>query len=286
MDEDRLGGADLAGVGVISVGDLLGTGARAIGANFANFTIVAVVVMSPAMLANIGFNEWMQGEMGALQDDPLGAYSSGMAGMSALFSIGVLLLQGAANFLAQAMLMYGTVEFIAGRSASIGDSFSKGLSHAPVVLAIAFLNTLAIGLGTLLCIIPGIIVACTLYAAVPAAVVERLGPIEAMKRSADLTQGHRMTIFMTLLVIGLISFAFTCTFGMVLGGGMLASGDIGDPESFQTMSPGVRVANYAFTWTIQIGQLIVQAAVAAVFYARIRGIRDDVDADAIADVFA
>lgn len=279
MDEDRVGGADLAGLGVITVGDLLSTGARAIGANFASFAVVAVIVMSPAMVANIGVNELIQG-------DPYGAYSSGLAGMSALFSIGVLLLQGAANFLAQAMLMYATVEFMAGRKASVGDAFGKGLSHAPVVLAIAFLNTLAIGLGTLLCIIPGIIVACTLYAAVPSAVVERLGPIEAMKRSADLTQGHRMTIFMTLLVIGLISFAFTCTFGMVLGGGMLASGDIGDPGSLQNMSLGVRVANYAFTYAIQIGQLIVQAAVAAVFYARIRGIRDDVDADAIADVFA
>lgn len=45
---------------------------------------------------------------------------------------------------------------------------------------------------------------CVLYVAVPACVVERLNPVDALKRSADLTLGHRWPVFAIALVLGAV----------------------------------------------------------------------------------
>ena len=77
----------------------------------------------------------------------------------------------------------------------------------------AFLAGLLTLLGTLACIIPGLILACIFFVAVPATMVERAGPIEALKRSAELTTGHRLPIFgamfLVFVVFGVVGAGFS-----------------------------------------------------------------------------
>ena len=55
--------------------------------------------------------------------------------------------------------------------------------------------------------ITGIIIACMWYVAIPATVVEKVGVGEALSRSAALTKGHRLTLFLVFLVIFGLMFA-------------------------------------------------------------------------------
>jgi hypothetical protein len=66
-----------------------------------------------------------------------------------------------------------------------------------VVLSVAFVMVLSMpqeyqqNLGLILLIVPGLILYAMWFVAVPACVVERLGPWTSLRRSRDLTKGHR-----------------------------------------------------------------------------------------------
>lgn len=272
------GAAELAAAGVIRVGDLLSTASRAVGARFASFAAIALLVLSPGMIASVIAQEWVQAEIWAIEQG-LGDYAAAQQAMvvALLATFGAVLVQTVLQFFAQAAIMYGTVEFMAGRRAGVAKSLGAGLSHAWVIIALAVLNTLAIGFGLLFCIIPGVILTCVLFASVPAAVVERTGPIEAMQRSAELTDGHRMTIFLAALLVGVVFFAFSFVVGCGLGA---AGGTSPSPDALP-----LRLVGYGVDWVVGTLLGMFQSALAAVFYARARGIHDGVDADAIAKVF-
>jgi hypothetical protein len=53
----------------------------------------------------------------------------------------------------------------------------------------------------LLLVIPGFMFLSAMFVVVPACVVDRLGPIDSMGRSAGLTKGHRWRIFGLILLI-------------------------------------------------------------------------------------
>lgn len=271
--------AELASMGIITVGDLLTTSARAVASSFVPFVVIAVLVQLPSIAVSVATQEWLVHRTTAVLTAPYGG-GSPLDTMSVILvvTIGAVFVQTIFTFLAQATLMYATVEFMAGRRASVGESLAGGFGNIGTILALSILNTLAIGLATMACVIPGVIVTCMLFASVPAAVCERLGPIEAMQRSADLTSGHRLTIFAALLVLGLVWFTFSCTAGIAVQAGDLVGQGLWRPLS-------ARIIDYALDWVLAILLTIFQAALAGVFYARVRGVRDGVDADAIARVF-
>lgn len=77
------------------------------------------------------------------------------------------------------------------------------------------LTLIAVTLGMLALIVPGIIIAMGL-AFVPYLVVERgLGPVEALKESWRITKGHKMQIF--LLVLALIGINILGLMALVVG---------------------------------------------------------------------
>lgn len=266
----------------IDPGDLLKTGARAVGQNFLTFLSITVLLHVPAFAMEVGFEEWlvMQSQR-MLEADPYGPGQQSLQLTTSFGVLGLRIVQIIFLNLAQAALMYATVEFLAGRKAGIGESLTGGLSRLHVVLAVAFLYALAVGLGTCACIIPGILLACVLYVAIPAAVCEKLGPIEAMQRSSDLTSGHRLTIFLVLLLMFVIEVGLTCGISVGYGDNLF------DQDAYvPPLSAPVRASRYALAFGMQCVLAMFTAAFASVFYARVRGIRDGVDANAIADVFA
>jgi hypothetical protein len=281
MTEDPPQQVDLAPDG-ITIGDLLSTGARAVGQNFLPFLAMTVLVQLPAIAMNIGFEEWLV--MRTEQLAAAGYFSpEEQVQFNLVTSVGALvttLVDTAFLYLTQAVLMFATVEFLAGRKASVGASLRGGLSQMHVVLAVAILDTLAVGLGLLACIIPGVLLMCVLYVSVPAAVVERIGPIAAMQRSADLTTGHRLTIFLVIFLMGVIALSLNC--GIDIGFG----DRLGTEAASTSLAAPFRFLRYGLSTALACVITMFQAAFASVFYARVRGIRDGVDADAIADVFA
>ena len=123
------------------------------------------------------------------------------------------------------------------------------------------------------------------FLAIPAAVAEQCGPIEAMQRSLRLTKGHRLKILAGLLVI-LVVFVVVVILGMIVtapfGGGQI------DPSTgqMQGMSTGALIIGTI----VGIGQTMVLltmlSSFAGVTYAKIRGVDEGVDAASIASVFS
>jgi hypothetical protein len=103
-----------------------------------------------------------------------------------------------------ARLLRMAMTAVRGGTPAIGDVF-KGEMRYGSMLALTFLQGACIGLGYLLFIVPGVILALGLYFSAFLVVDRRLGAVDAMKASWQLTNGRKGEVFVVMLVFGLIS---------------------------------------------------------------------------------
>lgn len=101
-------------------------------------------------------------------------------------------------------LVYAVVDLQRVGRASAGECLSRGLNAWPKLFLLTSLYTLIITVGYALFIVPGIILSLIYAVCVPAAVVEGLGPVAALKRSGKLTNGYKGRIFVTTFLWGLL----------------------------------------------------------------------------------
>lgn len=251
----------------LQAGDVLSLTARTIGSNLIPLAVIAGLCLTPVLIA----------ELVLLLDQKAALDAVALHGSMAPYytAVGtVTLLRFVLSLVAQGAVMFLTVEHLAGRKPRVGAAMSKVLSRVFVVIAAAFVEGLVIGVGFLLCVVPGVIFMCSYYVAVPAVVAERTGPIQALYRSAEMTRGHRVQILLLVLV----------GFGVSMGLGLLSL----TAEIPMAISPGTAadVLSWAIRVAVEVVQTVVLAVLPAVTYARLRGIRDGIDAESLASVFA
>jgi hypothetical protein len=160
---------------------------------------------------------------------------------------------------------YAVFQLMRGRNIKVGESLRIGLSMLGSVLLVAIFQGLAVIFGTLLCVIPGIIFGVMYIVAVPVAIEERSGAIQAMHRSAELTDGHRGDVFFVLASLFLLGIA------LVFAAGLLAS-----------LNKAVEVAA---TLAVQVLAIGLSATAYTVMYYRLRSVKESLDVDQIASVF-
>lgn len=105
----------------------------------------------------------------------------------------------------QGAIAYSALQILNGRSTSIGDSLSHGMSRIGPLLGASILAGLGIGFGMFLLIIPGVILMCRWAVIMPACTIENLGALDSMGRSASLTKGYRWKILWLLIITSIIS---------------------------------------------------------------------------------
>lgn len=103
----------------------------------------------------------------------------------------------------------GVSDIYLDRPTTIMSCFSRVARKAPRVVFVSFIVGLIVGLGTLLCIIPGIYWAGVYGLAVPAAVLEDINGSQAISRSKDLTRdsvGRIIVVYFltTIFTIGML----------------------------------------------------------------------------------
>lgn len=116
-----------------------------------------------------------------------------------------------------AAFSYGVFRRLQKRPAGMGECVLRGVASLPSVMGVVLARGLGIGLlavpacfmgwrgiPDLLLHIPSYWLAAVWSAAVPAAVIERLGVAEALGRSTSLTSGYRGTIFWAWILIGFV----------------------------------------------------------------------------------
>ena len=121
------------------------------------------------------------------------------------------------SIIVSAALTYGVVMELQGQRASIGACITTGLVRFFPALGVWLLSLICISLSTLALLIPGLIVSCMLYVATQASVLERPGVVGALKRSRELTSGHKMEIFGLFILLGLLGFALALIVGLIIG---------------------------------------------------------------------
>jgi hypothetical protein len=106
--------------------------------------------------------------------------------------------------ISQAVLLYGAFQDMRGKPVHLGEAIHKGLARFFPILGVAVLTSAGIALAGLLLLVPGVILAVRWAVALPVCVVEGLGPLASMGRSAVLTRGHRWKVFAILLLLVII----------------------------------------------------------------------------------
>jgi hypothetical protein len=138
----------------------------------------------------------------------------------AIAVVGVILML-VLSALSQAVVLYGAFDDMRNRPVNIAESIKVGLRRFFSVLGVAIFVPVLTTLAGVALIFPGFMVATMLFVSMPACVVEQLGPIKAMGRSARLTKGHRWKIFgiwFAILVVGAAFQSMLQNIGAGLGG--------------------------------------------------------------------
>jgi hypothetical protein len=121
------------------------------------------------------------------------------------------------NTIGEAVLLLGAFQRLRGQPLRVSEALQRAFSLFFPLIGLGVLWSVAIMLGTLLLIVPGIILLCMWWVVVPACVVEGLGPTDSLSRSAALTKGYRWKIFGLLALLTIINVVGSKIVELVLG---------------------------------------------------------------------
>lgn len=106
--------------------------------------------------------------------------------------------------LISALHVHAVAEVREGREPRLAAVARQGLLMLPVVVAASIVSGLGIGLGLVALVVPGVILMLRWFVVAQTAAIEHEGWLPALRRSAQLTDGHYGHIFVFLIYIGLI----------------------------------------------------------------------------------
>jgi hypothetical protein len=283
------GGGGPSGVGgTLDVGDVLSTTFRTMGAALVPILGCALSVVIPTSIVTfvlrVAIYLVMQNMDHATPDQAM---------MGAVIALPVylvfILVLLATQAVGQGGIVYSVAEQLSGRSPTLGQAFRVGLSRAFWVFLTTFIATIGIFIGMMFCVAPGVVVAIFLCVAAPVCIVEKLGPIDSLQRSIALTEGNRLTIFLVFLAVMVgwfvIAMCIIAPVQLLVVGGAAAVGGAGGVQAMQNPLSLGSIIGELINIPVTLFATMAGSTLVAVIYARLRGLRDGVDAQAIASVF-
>jgi hypothetical protein len=94
-----------------------------------------------------------------------------------------------------AVILHAAFQDMRNRPVNLVGSLKVGLRRFLPLILLGYVAAFLIMFGFVLLIVPGLILYTMWFVAVGACVVERLGPWKSLRRSEELTRGHRWKIF-------------------------------------------------------------------------------------------
>ena len=181
-------------------------------------------------------------------------------------------------YVLQAAILYASINELNGRRVEFGKAISTGFSFALPLFGLGILMGLALVLGFLLLIVPGILMSIAWIVAAPAVVVEKVGVTASFGRSADLTRNHRWPILGVCVVYMIVYFALTWGATLMFGGLAAATA----PTEFT--ASGALLNMLVTPLLAAISSLVGTTGVAAIYF-ELRAIKEGVGAKDLAAVF-
>jgi uncharacterized membrane protein len=161
-----------------------------------------------------------------------------------VWGLGALFLTSIVAAASQAATVVAVSQVHLERPTSIADSFSRVKGEIAGVIGLTVLVGLGVGLGFIVFIVPGILLALSWSVAVPAKVLESKGASEAMSRSSALTKGDRGRIFVIwfLFFVASIGVSFLLHWPIQIASGARSI------FALQRVSTGLQVASLIATF--------------------------------------
>lgn len=121
-----------------------------------------------------------------------------------------------AAFLLQAALIKAVQDVRDGRAdLSIGETVSTAMPYIWPVAAASILAGIAITIGLILIIVPGLWLITIWAVIIPAIVIERCGALDSFGRSRQLVRGHGWHVFGTLVLVFIIMIVVNIVLGII-----------------------------------------------------------------------
>lgn len=163
-------------------------------------------------------------------------------------------------------------EVVINERFALGGAFVRALKNLIPLIVISILLSLAIMLGMILLIVPGIIVTLMFYVVMTAYIAEPgLGILGAFKRSRELTKGHRWGILAIVLIVAICIAILNMIVALPLG--LSAPGEAGP----------VVIALSAF---ISAVTTIISLVFTIAIYTSLRRAKDTHTPETVAEVFS
>jgi hypothetical protein len=156
--------------------------------HFLTFFIVTLIAFSPLLLLRDGAAN--------AERDPTQAFIA--------LGIGFVLLMVLSMF-SSAIILHCAFQDMRKRPLNLLEALKVAFRRLVPLILLALLESLLLVLGIILLVVPGLILYTMWLVAVAACVVERTGPWRSLRRSQELTKGHRWKIFGLFLLLLLIS---------------------------------------------------------------------------------
>lgn len=192
-----------AATGRFDLGGVVGEAWAAFRANFASFFLISLILLGTPTLLRVLLTP-RHPAPGALP----------AAGLL------IFLVQLVLGAVQQAAVVRGTVLYETGRPTGWRPLLSAVGPVVATVVLVTLVYVLAVVLGCVLLLVPGLFLATAWGVAVPVAATERLGVAASLRRSWTLTAGHRWGVFAAFILIGLVVVGISLAGGLV--GGLFA----------------------------------------------------------------
>jgi MFS family permease len=256
--------------GKVDIGRVIGDTFKVLGRNFVTFFLLSLILVG----LPTGALAYVQG---LFIGSDLTEFSTDLVLWSLLGALVTL----TTTAILQGSLIYATVQDMNGAKPSVGDSLATGLrSFLPLIL-VSILFAIALTVGFILLIVPGVMLVVAWSVALPALVADRTGIFGSFGRSAELTRGNRWRIFGLLLISWIAFVVFSLVLGAITGVNLLTAGT--DPEAmrdtvFGPVTIGLNVLSQTLTY-------MVASTGIAVLYVELRKARDGLGPQWLADIF-
>jgi hypothetical protein len=237
----------------LDIGAVVQDGLGALGRNFLGFTVLAVL---------------LHGIPTALMD--LSQFFPGNSASYFVFIVIGVVIDAVGYAILMGALIYGTMRDLEGRRAPILACLAVGRRHGLRLLGLAILVDLALALGLLLLIVPGVLLMLRWAVASSALVMEGRGIQDAMGRSAALTENRRWSILLLFLVFFVVAYGAQWCVNLVARG-------------FSVPQIEVRIA---LSSAVSVISALLNVTVFAALFRQLRGDPEGGPPDALAEVFA
>ena len=209
----------------IDVGEVINVSWEIFKNNMSSLVVAFLVFMVISMLLGGLTQVIMMTILGAQQQGPVGQQPFDPAALSVSMVLNIVSSAVQAFFMIGMARMY--LVAARGGSPEIGLLFSGGDKFVPIFLA-SIVFGIAVGLGSMLCVIPGIILACGLWMHYYLILDQDVAIMDSFSQAWEFSKGNRLSAVLLFLVqiglaiIGLLLLCVGLLFTSPLGGLMWA----------------------------------------------------------------